>query len=105
MDLKEIQRLIDEKLFYHSTAWRRKRKQILKRDNFECQFCKAEGGYSKANTVHHIKHLTARPDLALVDSNLISCCHACHEKQHPERTENFKPFEQGEKAKRFPERW
>ncbi len=33
-----------------------------------------------ANEVHHIKELEDYPDLALVDSNLISLCKACHEK-------------------------
>lgn len=73
------------KKFYKSGAWKRKRKQVLERDNWECQKCKERGGYSKATTVHHIKHLTDRPDLALTDSNLVSLCSACHNEEHPEK--------------------
>lgn len=38
-----------------------------------------------ATTVHHIKHLDEHPELALVDSNLISLCADCHNKAHPEK--------------------
>lgn len=88
--------------FYHTTAWRKKRKQILQRDNHECQMCKGEGGYSKGNVVHHIEHLEDRPDLALEDNNLMTVCEACHNKLHPER------WDVGRVAKRkeiTPERW
>ncbi len=71
--------------FYHSSAWRSKRREILKRDNKECQRCKSKGRYSKADCVHHIKHLKDRPDLALVDSNLTSVCDTCHNVLHPEK--------------------
>ncbi|NLG89793.1 MAG: HNH endonuclease, partial [Clostridiaceae bacterium] len=66
------------KRFYKSKEWKRKRKEILRRDNYECQRCKREGGFSKATTVHHIKHLDKHPELALVDSNLESLCGVCH---------------------------
>ncbi len=88
--------------FYKSTAWERKRKQVLKRDNWECQKCKDEGGYSRATTVHHIKHLTDRPDLALTDSNLVSLCSACHNEEHPEK---LKQYRAGEKEYITEERW
>ena len=71
--------------FYKSGEWRKKRKDILERDNKECQVCKEDGRVSTANTVHHIKHLTDRPELGLVDSNLKSVCSACHNLLHPER--------------------
>lgn len=76
---------INSKAFYHSGAWQSKRKEILKRDNNECQKCKQKGRYSKAECVHHIKHLKDRQDLALVDSNLLSLCFVCHNEEHPER--------------------
>jgi 5-methylcytosine-specific restriction endonuclease McrA len=78
--IKEIRALIRSgqiKRFYKSKEWKRKRKEILRRDNYECQRCKREGGFSKATTVHHIKHLDEHPELALVDSNLESLCGAC----------------------------
>ncbi len=61
-----------EHKFYISTLWRKKRKEILKRDNNECQRCKGKGKFKLATCVHHIKHLKARLDLALVNDNLIS---------------------------------
>lgn len=90
------------KLFYKLGIWRRKRKQILERDNKECQHCKAKGEYSKATCVHHIKHLDARPDLALVDSNLISLCDSCHNQEHPEK---LKRQQVNKREYITPERW
>lgn len=88
--------------FYKTTAWRNKRLKILKRDNYECQECKREGGFSKGNIVHHIKHLENRPDLALESNNLVTVCEACHNKLHPEKL--IKP-EVIKKASITPERW
>ena len=68
--------------FYKSRLWRKKRRDILRRDNYECQRCKAEGrvhvdskkveGERKVVelNVHHIKELEDRPDLALDLDNL-----------------------------------
>lgn len=75
----------DVERFYKSSEWINKRKDIIKRDNRECQMCKAEGRYHKAECVHHIKHLRDRSDLALVDSNLVSLCYTCHNIVHPEK--------------------
>ncbi|SDZ19109.1 HNH endonuclease [Tindallia californiensis] len=71
--------------FYKSKTWQKKRKQILLRDHNECQMCKSKGKVSIADHVHHIKHLTARPDLGLDDDNLIGLCAACHNYEHPEK--------------------
>lgn len=82
--------------FYCSTAWKHKREEVLARDKYECQICKAKGKYRKAELVHHVKHLKDRPDLALSDMytdsegvdrrQLISVCKDCHEVVcHPER--------------------
>lgn len=60
-------------------------------DRWECQKCKRRGKYSRAVLVHHRKHLTDRPDLALSifdpdtgERQLESLCKACHEEEHPE---------------------
>ena len=88
--------------FYKSTDWKRKRKEILQRDNYECQRCKSKGKYHRAETVHHIKHLKDFPELALVDSNLVSLCHICHNEEHPEKLASV----EAEKRKQItPERW
>lgn len=76
--------------FYKSAIWRHKRKEILKRDNYECQRCKEKGTFSLAEVVHHIKHLRDYPEFALADDNLKCLCSACHNEVHPEKFEKFK---------------
>ncbi len=71
--------------FYNSAKWKAKRRAILRRDGYECQLCKRYGRHVDAWEVHHIKHFDEWPELALDDSNLISLCHSCHNKQHPEK--------------------
>lgn len=71
--------------FYVSSEWRKKRLEILKRDNYECQLCKLYGRYNKATVVHHLKHYDKYPKLALTNTNLISLCAACHNVVHPEK--------------------
>lgn len=81
--------------FYNSTLWKKQRKAMLKRDNYECQLCKAKGKYSKAVIVHHIKHLRDCPELSLSADNLVSVCKACHEELHPEaQKQNKNKFEE-----------
>ena len=87
-----------EDIFYNSRTWRKKRKQILERDNRECQMCKKEGKVSKADTVHHIKKLKDYPELGMTDENLISVCFNCHNILH-ER------FGEQEPRINIPERW
>jgi 5-methylcytosine-specific restriction endonuclease McrA len=88
--------------FYKSTDWKRKRKEILQHDNYECQRCKSKGKYHRAETVHHIKHLKDFPELALVDSNLISLCFNCHNEEHPEKLAS----QAAERRRQVtPERW
>lgn len=71
--------------FYKSAKWEMKRKSILRRDGYLCRNCRRYGRMREATTVHHIKHLDEHPELALVDSNLISLCSDCHNKAHPEK--------------------
>ena len=85
---KEIIKLVEQgnvEIFYKDSTWINKRKDILKRDNNECQRCKSKGGFHRSECVHHVKHLRDRPDLALVDDNLISLCYTCHNIVHPEK--------------------
>lgn len=73
------------KAFYHTTEWKKKRRQVLRRDHNSCQRCRENGRYRKATTVHHIIHLKKVPELALTDDNLISLCKDCHEAMHPKK--------------------
>ena len=74
--------------FYKSTAWKQKRKYILRRDGYMCQNCKKYGRMVEADTVHHIKHYDEYPELGLDNNNLISLCSKCHNKEHPEKAKN-----------------
>ncbi len=71
--------------FYISKIWRKVRLLALRRDNFECQVCKAKGLVTPATCVHHKVHLRDNPLLALALSNLISLCDPCHNLEHPEK--------------------
>lgn len=72
--------------FYNSLAWVRLREQILQRDNYECQWCKAEGRVANSRNaileVDHIKPLEQFPELALDPDNLRTLCKDCHNKRH-----------------------
>jgi 5-methylcytosine-specific restriction enzyme A len=71
--------------FYKSTRWRLKREYILKRDGYLCRECKKYGRNREARIVHHIIELEDDPSLAYENSNLVSLCYSCHNKQHPEK--------------------
>lgn len=81
------------KAFYNSGYWQEARADAIKRDNNECQKCKARGKYGPAECVHHIKHLRKFPQLALTLSNLITLCNSCHDEEHPEKLRH-KPKQQ-----------
>ena len=71
--------------FYISKAWLHLRKEVLDEQHNECQLCKAKGLFVSAVTVHHIKTVRQRPDLALTKSNLLCVCDDCHYKIHHTR--------------------
>lgn len=91
-ELESLRQMLDagaERRFYDLAVWGRRREEVLRLDNWECQYCKARGRYSRATIVHHVKHLRDRPDLALSiwdgeERQLVSTCKRCHEEQHPE---------------------
>ncbi len=77
--------------FYHTAAWKRARKAALMRDHGMCCDCmdRFRAGYGirprRADMVHHIIPLEARPDLAYRLDNLRSLCNQCHNERHPEK--------------------
>jgi 5-methylcytosine-specific restriction enzyme A len=79
-----IQLIREDKLlkFYKSRQWLDLRAEALARDNHECQRCKKQGKYHKAECVHHIKEVKPYPWLALTLDNLMSLCNACHNQVH-----------------------
>ena len=82
----------DKKKFYDSADWQHVRAQVLELDHHQCQRCRDEGRYTRADRVHHINEAMARPELALSiwyvggdgeqRRNLISLCPRCHEAVH-----------------------
>ena len=86
-------------LFYSWKVWKHRREDVLSLDRHECQRCKNEKKrYRKATIVHHVKHLTDRPELALTiwdpdtgERQLLSVCKQCHEELHPEAQRQFQP--------------
>ena len=72
--------------FYSSARWKKKRENVLMRDNYLCQECRRYGKTNPAQTVHHSIPLEQRPDLKLDSKNLISLCYRCHELMHDRST-------------------
>jgi len=71
--------------FYGRSAWQTVRKQVLKRDNYECVWCKKKGRVTTAKTYY--------PELALEPSNLRTLCHDCHNIRHDRHNDNRKVFD------------
>ena len=92
--------------FYQCPEWRKLRLRALRRDNYECVKCRAEGKYHKAENVHHIKEVKLRPELALDFNNIECICIRHHNEEH----DRYQPKEIKEKKKTFTnfdseERW
>lgn len=67
---------------YKDPRWIRKRKVILKRDEYRCRECRRYGKTSAAEPVHHIYPVETYPKYAWCDWNLISLCKGCHGGMH-----------------------
>ena len=69
-----------ERRFRSSSAWQRKRQEIVERDCFLCRLCLHNGILKQGDLhVHHIIKVSANRDLKLVSDNLVSLCPQCHE--------------------------
>lgn len=85
------QQIKDDELikFYHSKPWRTVRAERLKLDHNECQECKRRGTHRRGTIVHHKQHVRDRPDLALMLSNTETVCAMDHNREHPEKLQEF----------------
>lgn len=76
----------DRKVFYNSSAWLKTREAVLKRDNYECSWCKKKGAVTTKDSatleIDHIKELKDYPDLALDLDNLRVLCNHHHNVRH-----------------------
>ncbi|ARG67034.1 HNH endonuclease [Staphylococcus epidermidis] len=69
--------------FYHSSQWRKLRKQVLLRDNYLCQHCLNKGIVNdKDLIVHHKVELKEEWGKRLDMDNLEAVCIGCHNKIH-----------------------
>src|SRR5699024_6920722 len=66
---------------YHSTRWRKLRKQILLRDDYMCQYFLNKGLYKQADVVDHIIEVKDEITKAYEPENMQSLCHDCHNKK------------------------
>ena len=87
------------KQFLNSTDWLKMRYKVLKRDDFECQYC-----HNKATQVHHLKYTTKAYHAEKL-CNLIAVCSQCHKDKHTElyfnRKQLFQQFKQYEQEIRI----
>ena len=67
---------------YKSKRWESKRKYILARDGYMCQWSKRYGRMLQADTVHHIFPVEDFPQYQWCDWNLISLHHSVHDAMH-----------------------
>jgi 5-methylcytosine-specific restriction protein A len=63
---------------YNKPKWRKKRKEILNRDGYQCVVCKAEGIITKATVVDH-KRAIKEGGSKYGDFNLQSLCKPHHD--------------------------
>lgn len=74
-------------ILYSSREWIKLKKQIFKRDNYECQRCGVTGRQYNKLHVHHIisfENVNTRDDI----DNLILLCHKCHSWVHSKKNIN-----------------
>jgi len=63
--------------------WQKKRLEIMARDDFQCQRCRAT---DKTLNVHHKKYLPNRAPWEYPSELLITFCEGCHKAHHPNKT-------------------
>ena len=82
----------DNSKFYNATKWRKFSKDYRNR-NPECEMCKAQGISSPAHVCDHIRGLTylLNKNLdAMVDAEVQSLCHKCHNKKSGKERHGYK---------------
>jgi 5-methylcytosine-specific restriction protein A len=72
--------------FYKSGNWKKKRENVLRRDEYMCRECKRYGLSTAATMVHHIFPLELYPERRIDSTNLLSLCNSCHGKMHIRET-------------------
>jgi len=70
-----------------TSAWLRKKFEIMNRDNFVCSNCLCDN-YEKQLEVHHITYLRNKKAWEYPDYFLVTLCRECHQKEHDENATN-----------------
>lgn len=77
--------------FYKSSAWKKTRDAVWKRDGGLCVDCLKAGRITPAEEIHHVIELTqsniGNAAISLSPSNLVSLCRECHRARHGARSE------------------
>lgn len=66
-----------------TSAWLRKKYEIMNRDNFVCSSCMCDN-YESQLEVHHIGYKNNSMAWEYQDYFLVTLCRNCHEKEHEE---------------------
>lgn len=64
-----------------TSAWLRKKYEILERDNFVCIICMCDN-YERQLEVHHTIYLPDRKAWEYSDLYLVTLCRDCHQSEH-----------------------
>jgi 5-methylcytosine-specific restriction endonuclease McrA len=92
------QQYAEEKKFFNSSRWKKKRKRIIDRDGAHCQRCLIKYNVVTANTleVHHIKPRNKYPELRWEEKNLITLCKSCNTTMGTKGVLDFVPLAEDE---------
>lgn len=71
---------------YKSTAWKKKRAAILRRDGYKSQLAARYGKNVQGDTVHHMLPVELFPEYRFADWNLITVTHDEHNSLHDRDT-------------------
>ena len=67
-----------------TSAWMRKKYEVMSRDNFVCSSCLADN-FEKRLEVHHVTYIAGRLAWEYPDYLLVTLCRDCHQKEHDEK--------------------
>ena len=71
-----------------TSAWMRKKYEILERDNFVCSKCLCDN-FERQLEVHHVVYLEGRKAWEYEDYYLVTLCRDCHQAEHNARQTEY----------------
>ena len=67
-----------------TSAWLRKKYEIMSRDNFVCTSCLCDN-FERQLEVHHVVYFKDKKAWEYLDYYLVTLCRDCHQKEHDEQ--------------------